>query len=65
VIVDRYGLGSWQRGREVIWEKALAALQVPIYLTIHGTGVWRRFLIIEKQGAAARDAEEPDPRGQP
>jgi N-dimethylarginine dimethylaminohydrolase len=38
-IVHRYGLGSWQRGREVIWEKALAALQVPIYLTIHGRGI--------------------------
>ena len=31
-ILHRYGLGSWQRGREVIWAKALAALQVPIYL---------------------------------
>ncbi len=39
VIMHRYGLGSWQRGREVIWEKALAALQVPVYLTIHGKGV--------------------------
>ena len=29
VILHRYGLGSWQRGREVIWSKALAALQVP------------------------------------
>ena len=38
-ILHRYGLGSWQRGREVIWEKALAALQVPIYLTIHGKGI--------------------------
>ena len=38
-IVHRMGLGSWQRGREVIWSKVLAALQVPIYLTIHGTGV--------------------------
>src|SRR5262249_31869230 len=38
-ILHRYGLGSWQRGREVIWEKTLAALQVPIYLTIHGTGI--------------------------
>ena len=38
-IIHRMGLGSWQRGREVIWSKALAALQVPIYLTIHGTGV--------------------------
>ena len=38
-IVHRYGLGSWQRGREVIWEKVLAALQVPIYLTIHGKGI--------------------------
>lgn len=38
-ILHRYGLGSWQRGREVIWEKVLAALQVPIYLTIHGTGI--------------------------
>jgi N-dimethylarginine dimethylaminohydrolase len=39
VILHRYGLGSWQRGREVIWSKALAALQVPIYHTIHGTGI--------------------------
>ena len=39
VILHRYGLGSWQRGREVIWTKALAALQVPIYLTIHGRGI--------------------------
>ena len=38
-IVHRMGLGSWQRGREVIWSKVLAALQVPIYLTIHGMGV--------------------------
>jgi N-dimethylarginine dimethylaminohydrolase len=38
-ILHRYGLGSWQRGREVIWEKVLAALQVPIYHTIHGTGI--------------------------
>jgi len=38
-IVHRMGLGSWQRGREVIWSKVLSALQVPIYLTIHGTGV--------------------------
>jgi len=38
-ILHRYGLGSWQRGREVIWSKALAALQVPIYLTIHGRGI--------------------------
>ncbi|MGI0078183.1 MAG: dimethylarginine dimethylaminohydrolase family protein [Nitrososphaerales archaeon] len=38
-IIHRMGLGSWQRGREVIWAKALAALQVPIYLTIHGKGV--------------------------
>ncbi len=38
-IVHRMGLGSWQRGREVIWSKVLAALQVPIYLTIHGRGV--------------------------
>ena len=36
-IVHRMGLGSWQRGREVIWSKVLTALQVPIYLTIHGT----------------------------
>ena len=36
-IIHRMGLGSWQRGREVIWSKVLAALQVPIYLTIHGT----------------------------
>jgi N-dimethylarginine dimethylaminohydrolase len=39
VILHRYGLGSWQRGREVIWSKALAALQVPIYLTVHGRGI--------------------------
>ena len=38
-IVHRMGLGSWQRGREVIWSKVLTALQVPIYLTIHGRGV--------------------------
>lgn len=38
-IIHRMGLGSWQRGREVIWSKTLAALQVPIYLTIHGKGV--------------------------
>jgi N-dimethylarginine dimethylaminohydrolase len=38
-IVHRMGLGSWQRGREVIWSKVLTALQVPIYLTIHGTGI--------------------------
>ena len=29
-ILHRYGLGSWQKGREVIWEQTLAALQVPI-----------------------------------
>jgi arginine deiminase len=39
VIMHRYGLGSWQRGREVIWAKAFAALQLPVYLTIHGTGI--------------------------
>src|SRR5918911_1518399 len=38
-IVHRMGLGAWQRGREVIWSKVLAALQVPIYLTIHGRGI--------------------------
>jgi N-dimethylarginine dimethylaminohydrolase len=38
-IVHRMGLGSWQRGREVIWSKVLTALQVPIYLTIHGSGI--------------------------
>ncbi len=38
-IIHRMGLGSWQRGREVIWSKALSALQVPIYLTIRGKGV--------------------------
>src|SRR5207302_9070099 len=38
-IVHRMGLGSWQRGREVIWTRALTALGVPIYLTIHGGGV--------------------------
>jgi N-dimethylarginine dimethylaminohydrolase len=39
VIVHRMGLGSWQRGREVIWSKVLTALQIPIYLTIHGKGI--------------------------
>jgi N-dimethylarginine dimethylaminohydrolase len=39
VIMHRYGLGSWQRGREVIWSKAFSALQLPVYLTIHGRGV--------------------------
>jgi N-dimethylarginine dimethylaminohydrolase len=38
-ILHRYGLGSWQRGREVIWQQVLAALQVPIYHTIHGKGI--------------------------
>src|SRR3954468_18350955 len=38
-IIHRMGLGSWQRGREQIWSKALTALQVPIYLTVHGRGV--------------------------
>ena len=38
-IVHRMGLGSWQRGREVIWSKVLTALQVPIYLTIHSRGI--------------------------
>jgi N-dimethylarginine dimethylaminohydrolase len=38
-ILHRYGLGSWQRGREVIWEQVLAALQVPIYLTFHGKAI--------------------------
>jgi N-dimethylarginine dimethylaminohydrolase len=38
-IIHRMGLGSWQRGREVIWSKTLAAMQVPIYLTIHGRGI--------------------------
>ena len=38
-IVHRMGLGSWQRGREVIWSKVLTALQVPIYMTIHSTGI--------------------------
>lgn len=38
-ILHRYGLGSWQRGREVIWSKVLTALQVPIYLTVHGKGI--------------------------
>ena len=38
-IIHRMALGSWQRGREVIWSKVLTALQVPIYLTIHGKGV--------------------------
>ena len=39
IVLHRYGLGSWQRGREVIWSKMLTALQVPIYLTIHGKGI--------------------------
>ncbi len=39
MIIHRMGLGSWQRGREVIWSNALTALQVPIYLTIHGRGI--------------------------
>jgi N-dimethylarginine dimethylaminohydrolase len=38
-IIHRMGLGSWQRGREVIWSKALTALGVPIYMTIHGRGI--------------------------
>ena len=38
-IVHRMGLGSWQRGREVIWSKVLTALQVTVYLTIHGRGI--------------------------
>jgi N-dimethylarginine dimethylaminohydrolase len=38
-IIHRMGLGSWQRGREVIGSKALTALGMPIYLTIHGKGV--------------------------
>lgn len=38
-IIHRMGLGAWQRGREVIWTKALTALGVPIYLTIHGRGI--------------------------
>ena len=38
-VMHRYGLGSWQRGREVIWSKVLTALEVPIYLTVHGTGI--------------------------
>ena len=38
-IIHRMGLGSWQRGREVIWSKVLTALRCPIYLTIHGSGV--------------------------
>lgn len=38
-ILHRYGLGSWQRGREVIWSKVLTALQVPIYMTFHGTAI--------------------------
>jgi len=38
-IIHRMGLGSWQRGREVIWSKTLSALGVPIYLTIHGHGI--------------------------
>jgi len=38
-IIHRMGLGAWQRGREVIWTKALTALGVPIYMTIHGRGI--------------------------
>jgi N-dimethylarginine dimethylaminohydrolase len=38
-IIHRMGLGSWQRGREVIWTKALTTLGVPIYHTIHGRGI--------------------------
>ena len=38
-IIHRMGLGSWQRGREVVWTKTLTALGVPIYLTIHGKGI--------------------------
>jgi N-dimethylarginine dimethylaminohydrolase len=38
-IMHRMGLGSWQRGREAIWSNVLTALQIPIYLTIHGRGV--------------------------
>jgi len=38
-IIHRYGLGSWQRGREQIWTKVLTALGVPIYLTVHGRGI--------------------------
>src|SRR2546430_14387033 len=38
-IVHRYGLGSWQRGREVIWEQVLAALHVPIYPTFHSKAI--------------------------
>jgi N-dimethylarginine dimethylaminohydrolase len=38
-IVHRMGLGSWQRGREVIWSKILTSLQIPIYLTVHGRGI--------------------------
>jgi N-dimethylarginine dimethylaminohydrolase len=38
-IIHRMGLGSWQRGREVIWSQTLTALGVPIYLTIHGRGI--------------------------
>jgi hypothetical protein len=29
VIMHRYGLGSWQRGREVIWAKAFAGFSFP------------------------------------
>ena len=52
-IVHRMGLGSWQRGREVIWSKVLTALQVPIYLTIHGRGASRQ---------AGRARARPGPR---
>ncbi len=38
-LMHRYGLGSWQRGREVIWSKVLTALQIPIYLTFHGKAI--------------------------
>ena len=38
-IMQRYARGSWQHGREWIRSKVLSALQVPIYLTVHGRGV--------------------------
>src|ERR1051325_4498502 len=53
-IVHRMGLGSWQRGREVIWSKVLTALQAPIYLTIHGRG-------IGEPGAAPAAGSTPRP----
>ena len=67
-ILHRYGLGSWQRGREVIWEKTLAALQVPIYLTIHGQGIcepgagrWLDAQDVRLQRVGRRERGRPPP----